>query len=175
MNRPEFPAPIVILAGSNTGNRYGYLEKAREQVQQQAGPITAISSIYETDAWGKTEQPPFLNQAFIVHTALAPRMLLHVLLDIEQVMGRERHEKWAPRTIDLDILLYGEEVVHEPGLNIPHPEMAGRMFALVPLKELLPGFRHPVTGLTIAEMTLHCQDTLAVRKLTKSSGKIPEP
>ncbi len=173
MNRPVFPVPIVILAGSNSGDRYGFLEKARNLIRQQAGPLTDISSVYETAAWGKEDQPAFLNQAFVIHTGLSPGHLLKTLLDIEQSMGRERHERWAPRTIDLDILFYGEQVVQEPGLTIPHPEIANRMFALVPLKELLPGFRHPVSGLSISQLAAACQDKLAVVKVIKTEGQWP--
>jgi 2-amino-4-hydroxy-6-hydroxymethyldihydropteridine diphosphokinase len=104
----------------------------------------------------------FLNLVVEAETGLAPRALLAALLGIERSLGRERIMPRGPRTIDIDILLYGSSVVNEPGLTIPHPSMAARRFVLVPLAEIAPGVRHPVLGGTIAELAAACRDASRV-------------
>jgi len=122
------------------------------------------SSLYETAAWGLEDQPDFLNQVLLVETAQKPRELLETLLDIEQELGRIRQQKNGPRTIDLDILLYNDDVIHEPGLQIPHPRMASRRFVLAPLAEIAGELIHPITSKTIRQMLDECTDPLPVNK-----------
>jgi 2-amino-4-hydroxy-6-hydroxymethyldihydropteridine diphosphokinase len=100
--------------------------------------ILAVSALYETPPWGKTDQPAFFNAAVLVDTDLAPRTLLEAVLGIERSLGRVRGTLWGPRTIDLDILLYGEEVIDEPGLTVPHPRIQERAFVIRPLADILP-------------------------------------
>jgi len=100
--------------------------------------VAAVSSLYRTPPWGKTDQPDFLNAAARLETTRAPRDLLGLCLDVERRLKRERRERWGPRLVDLDILLFQGEVVHEPGLEIPHPRMLERAFVLVPLAEIAP-------------------------------------
>jgi 2-amino-4-hydroxy-6-hydroxymethyldihydropteridine diphosphokinase len=133
--------------GSNLGDREAHLRRAIELLSAEEGiEIAAVSEIRETDPVGPVEQAQFLNGAVLVETDLAPRELLARLLDIERRMGRVRSERFGPRTIDLDLLLYGNEIVDEPGLTVPHPRLHERRFALEPLAELDPGLTIPGLG-----------------------------
>ncbi len=108
--------------------------------------VTAVSEIRETEPVGPVEQGPFLNGAVRIETDLGPRELLERLLAVEQRLGRVREERWGPRTIDLDLLLYGDLVVDEPGLTVPHPRLHERRFALEPLADLAPSLEIPGKG-----------------------------
>jgi 2-amino-4-hydroxy-6-hydroxymethyldihydropteridine diphosphokinase len=132
--------------GANLGDREGTLRRAVELLAAEPGiEVVAVSSFRETEPVGYVDQPAFLNGACAVETDLSPRDLLDRLLAVERVLGRERGTgpRWGPRTIDLDLLLYGQETVEEPGLTVPHPRLAERSFALEPLVELEPGLRLP--------------------------------
>jgi 2-amino-4-hydroxy-6-hydroxymethyldihydropteridine diphosphokinase len=133
--------------GSNLGDREGNLRRAVELLSAEDGiDIVSVSEIRETDPVGPVEQAPFLNGAVRIETDLAPRELLQRLLGVEQRLGRVRGKRWGPRTIDLDLLLYGDDVVDEPGLTVPHPRLHERRFALEPLSELAPGLEIPGNG-----------------------------
>ena len=133
--------------GSNLGDREGNLRCAVELLSAEDGiDIVSVSEIRETDPVGPVEQAPFLNGAVRIETDLAPRELLQRLLGVEQRLGRVRGKRWGPRTIDLDLLLYGDEVVDEPGLTVPHPRLHERRFALEPLSDLAPGLEIPGSG-----------------------------
>jgi 2-amino-4-hydroxy-6-hydroxymethyldihydropteridine diphosphokinase len=131
--------------GSNLGDREETLRRALELLAEQVD-VVAVSTLRDTDPVGVVEQPRFLNGAALVETELPPRELLGVLLGIERELGRERLERWGPRTIDLDLLLFGAEAVDEPGLTVPHPRLHERRFALEPLAELEPGLVVPGRG-----------------------------
>jgi 2-amino-4-hydroxy-6-hydroxymethyldihydropteridine diphosphokinase len=132
--------------GSNLGDREGLIRRAAEAI----GAVR-LSSLRETEPWGYEAQPPFLNAAAEVDTALEPRPLLDRLLAVERDLGRERAgPRWGPRTIDLDLLLYGDLVLDEPGLRVPHPFLLERLFVLEPLAELIPAQRIPGNG-TVSE------------------------
>ena len=146
------------------GVRSENLRQAADLIQERCGMVLKRSALYETAAWGLREQPAFLNQALLIQTSLAPEALLHCLLEIEQVMGRERQEKYGPRLIDIDILLYNHLQLHSETLAIPHPQLPNRRFALACLEELAPQLRHPGTGLTISELLAACPDELGVQK-----------
>jgi 2-amino-4-hydroxy-6-hydroxymethyldihydropteridine diphosphokinase len=144
-------APVSKTAfvgiGSNLGDREGNLRQAVELLSAEDGiDVVAVSEIRETDPVGPVEQGPFLNAAIRIKTDLGPRELLERLLAVEQRLGRVRRERWGPRTIDLDLLLYGDEVVDEPGLTVPHPRLHERRFALEPLADLAPGLEIPGRG-----------------------------
>ena len=128
--------------GANVGDREASIAAA---VARLPG-VVAVSRLVETDPVGVVDQPPFLNGAAELETRLSPRELLDTLLAIERELGRERRERWGPRTIDLDLLVYGEERVDEPGLTVPHPRLHERRFALEPLAELAPGLVIPGRG-----------------------------
>jgi len=153
-----------LLIGGNLGDRWQNLDQARSMVTERCGPLLQQSSVYETAAWGREDQPDFLNQVLCIGTNLSPRKLLDTLLEIEQDMGRFRNKKYDPRLMDIDILLYEDEVIGESGLHVPHPRMASRRFVLAPLTEIAGSRIHPVTGMTIAEMLAACPDPLAVDK-----------
>lgn len=162
------PVRTYLLLGSNQGDRQTFLNAARVRLEILAGPLVAQSAVYSTAPWGKTDQPEFLNRVVVLDTRLDPSLLLTTILAIEKSLGRTRSEKWEPRTMDIDILLYGDQVVHEPGLDIPHPAMAERRFVLTPLAEVAGDVVHPVTRKPISEMLLHCPDTLEVKRIVTS-------
>lgn len=128
--------------GSNIGNREGNLRAAIERLRE-LGNVTAISSLYETEPVEFTEQPWFLNCVVALETERTPRELLEGMLEMERAMGRERVQPKGPRVIDLDIVLFGEQIVEEPQLEIPHPAMHLRRFVLEPLAEIAPEAKHP--------------------------------
>jgi 2-amino-4-hydroxy-6-hydroxymethyldihydropteridine diphosphokinase len=134
--------------GSNLGDREAALGRAIELLRGADGvEVVAVSALRETDPVGVVEQPRFLNGVVEVRTSLSARELLAVLLAIEGALGRVRNgTRWGPRTIDLDLLLYGDEVVDEPGLRVPHPRLRERRFALEPLVELDPALDVPGLG-----------------------------
>ncbi len=153
-----------LLTGGNLGNRAQSLATARLYIEQQCGNITKTSSLYETAAWGKKDQPSFLNQVLEIQTALTPRRLLRKILNIEKQIGRIRTEKYGPRIIDIDILLFNTEIHNYSLLKIPHPELQNRRFVLVPLAEIAPSVTHPVFKKSIKELLAICPDKLEVIK-----------
>ncbi|MDX1956215.1 MAG: 2-amino-4-hydroxy-6-hydroxymethyldihydropteridine diphosphokinase [Chitinophagaceae bacterium] len=152
-----------LLIGGNLGDREGNLSRARLELEAQAGTIASASGLYATAAWGNTEQPDFLNQALELHTTLNARQLIRRILKIEKQMGRIRAEKFGPRIIDIDILLFNEEVHDIPFLKVPHPELPNRRFALVPLAAIAPHNLHPLSGNTVADLLDRCTDQGAVK------------
>ena len=128
--------------GSNLGDREATIRAALDALPG----VVAVSRLRDTEPVGVTDQPPFLNGAAAVETELPARELLQTLLEIERALGRERLERWGPRTIDLDLLLYGDANVDEPGLTVPHPHLHERRFALEPLAELDPELVVPGRG-----------------------------
>ena len=159
----------VLLSGSNMGDLSRNMESALIMISQNAGVIKNTSFIYETEAWGKIDQPSYYNQVIELNTTLDANTLMQKLLQIEKMMGRERTEKWAPRLIDLDILYFNNEVINEPDLKIPHPHLHERRFTLVPLSEILPDMLHPVLKRSNKDLLESLTDTLKVRVLNSQS------
>jgi 2-amino-4-hydroxy-6-hydroxymethyldihydropteridine diphosphokinase len=131
-----------IGVGANLGDREATIRAALAALPG----IVGVSQLRETDPVGVVDQPPFLNGAVAVETDFSPRELLDALLAVERELGRERRERWGPRTIDLDLLLYGDETIDEPGLTVPHPRLHERRFALEPLIDLDPELAIPGHG-----------------------------
>ena len=154
-----------LLLGTNLGDRKKNLIVARQAIESSVGTISKQSSLYKSAAWGKTNQPEFYNQAIEVLTPLSPEDVLQEILFIEQTMGRRREEKWGERIIDIDILLYGNEIIATPDLVVPHPEMANRKFALKPLAEIAAHTVHPLLKIKIQKLLEQCRDPLAVSKI----------
>lgn len=144
---------VFLGLGSNLGDREQNIKEALKQLQgsEMARKVT-ISSLYETKPEGVKEQPLFLNAVLRMETGLSPRNLLDALQDLERQLGRERSRKWGARIIDLDILLYGNLVMKEEDLEIPHPLLTERSFVLIPLAELAPETVHPILGKTVSDL-----------------------
>ncbi len=157
-----------LLLGSNMGQAKLNLKQAVSEIAQIPIKVKAVSSIYQTKAWGKTDQADFLNAALLIETTLEPIILLEKLLEIEHKMGRIRTQKWEERIIDIDILLYDSVVTNSPELTIPHPQIPFRKFTLVPLNQLAPEFIYPGKNVTIKELLATCTDDLAVEEVEKT-------
>ena len=142
----------IIAIGSNIGDRYGYVNKAVDLVGERAGKVRAISDILETRAYGHTEQDDFLNLVIEIDTDLEPAALLEILHGIEADLDRVRTIRWGPRTIDLDIIFYGDMIVDTEHLHIPHVDMYNRDFVLEPLAQIAPDRIDPRTGKTVREL-----------------------
>ena len=154
---------IFLGLGSNLGDRAAHLRSARRALQDRAGlSIVAESSIYETAPVGVTAQPAFLNQVVEARSELSPEDLLQRALEIEMSLGRERRQHWGPRTIDIDILAYGERQIISGPLTLPHPEVHRRRFVLVPWAEIAPEFIVVPLHATIAGLLAACADQAAV-------------
>lgn len=153
-----------LLLGGNLGDVSETFDTARTEINK-IGTISQASSLYSTKAWGKTDQPDFLNQVLRVEMNLDPFTLLHKLLDLELQLGRVRKEHWGERLIDIDILFYNSDIIDCEGLNIPHPHLHERMFTLVPLEEINPTYIHPTLNKSISDLVSDCSDNLTVNKI----------
>jgi 2-amino-4-hydroxy-6-hydroxymethyldihydropteridine diphosphokinase len=156
---------VYLHTGSNLGDRAFHLDRARELVAAFAGELIRCSGLYQTAPWGNTEQGAFLNQAFEIQTILQPQQLMKIILELENHIGRVRKEKWGPRLIDIDILFFGQQIIKEPELIIPHPHLQDRNFVLMPLAEIAPDFVHPILQKTIRELVEESADKGQVERL----------
>ncbi len=152
------------MLGSNIGNSKKQLLRAISLIQKKIGNINRVSSIYTTAAWGKTDQPDFLNQVVIAESHLSADDVMQIILEIESIMGRVRTKKNAPRIIDIDILFFGKQIIKQKDLIVPHPFIQIRRFVLIPLNELSPNFIHPVLKESNHQLLLKCPDKLDVKK-----------
>jgi 2-amino-4-hydroxy-6-hydroxymethyldihydropteridine diphosphokinase len=142
---------VYLGLGSNVGDRESHLSHALRRLMAES-ELRAASSVYETDPVGLSDQPPFLNMVVRISTALAPQEVLRLAREIEAERGRVRTFRNAPRTLDIDILLYGREILRREGLIVPHPRMAERAFVLIPVLELDPDITEPGTGRAYHDM-----------------------
>jgi 2-amino-4-hydroxy-6-hydroxymethyldihydropteridine diphosphokinase len=156
---------VFLGLGSNVGERHRFLNAAAHELKR-LDRTKAIwsSSVYETEPFGKHDQPKFLNAVVELETELAPPELLHHVKALEQRVGRTPSERWGPREIDVDILLYDGVVHDDENLKVPHAELEKRRFFLVPFREIAPEVVHPISGMTIEEMANACRDTGKVLK-----------
>ncbi|MCU0431739.1 MAG: 2-amino-4-hydroxy-6-hydroxymethyldihydropteridine diphosphokinase [Cytophagaceae bacterium] len=136
---------------------------ARTLIGSEIGPILKISSIWETAAWGLSEQASFLNQALIVKTSLQPAQALEAMLQIEKKAGRIRKQHWGPRCLDIDMLLVNDMCIHSPDLQVPHPYLHARRFVLVSLVEMISEWKHPELWKTMDELLQECPDSSACK------------
>jgi 2-amino-4-hydroxy-6-hydroxymethyldihydropteridine diphosphokinase len=157
------PSRVYLSLGSNVGNRAENLHGALTRLHA-LGVVASVSSFYETEPVEFTAQPWFLNCAAALDTDQPPRELMDGLLALEAAMGRRRSQPKGPRIIDLDILLYGNEIIRQPGLTIPHPALPERRFVLEPLAEIAPDVIHPVLKKTMHELQAQLPPGQAVRK-----------
>ena len=150
---------VFLGLGSNTGDRGAFIEKAAAAIATlENSTVQQSSSVYETQPWVKKDQDPFLNQVLELETELLPDALLKACQKIECALGRKRKKQWGPRTIDIDILLYGEWIIETHTLCIPHPRMWARRFVLVPLSEIASSVSVPGCGETVIELLDRCPD-----------------
>lgn len=161
---------VYLLLGSNLGNREENLLGARNSIENIGSIITA-SSIYQTQAWGNTGQPDFLNQVLQITFEESPQKLLMKTLSIENAMGRIRTEKWSPRIIDIDILFFGQTILNEKKLIIPHPGISIRRFTLLPLAEIAPEFIHPLLNKNGTRLLSECTDESSVYLYKSKPGE----
>ena len=154
---------VFLGLGSNLGDRAAYLQRAVGELRRLPGTsLVWVSPVYESDPYGRTDQPKFLNAALELGTPLAPRALLDAVKDAEAAVGRTPGERWGPREIDIDILLYDGLVEDDGTVKVPHPGLPQRRFVLIPLRDIAEDVVHPVSGLTVAEMAAACPDTTRV-------------
>ena len=156
---------LVLGLGSNQGDSIHFLHQAKYWISLHLGNIHRESSYYQTAAWGMQDQPDFINQTLLVSTPFSPEICLEKCLYIEKLLGRFRTQKWGPRTIDIDILLYDSIHHNSNRLQIPHPHMHLRNFVMHPLAEILPNHLHPTLKKTMLQLQQQCNDTLPTKKI----------
>jgi 2-amino-4-hydroxy-6-hydroxymethyldihydropteridine diphosphokinase len=153
---------VFISLGGNLGNPLEIFKNSYLEIEKKIGRITLFSRIYQTAAWGKTDQPDFLNQVIQAETNLSPEKIMSELLEIELFFGRRRDQIWGPRILDLDILFLGNQLVNSENVDIPHPQIAHRRFVLIPMVEIAPHFLHPVLQQTMSELLEQTTDLQSV-------------
>ncbi|MBY0244121.1 MAG: 2-amino-4-hydroxy-6-hydroxymethyldihydropteridine diphosphokinase [Sphingobacteriaceae bacterium] len=157
---------IYLLLGGNIGEREKYLNDAVALIKERVGIVFAQSSFYQTAAWGKENQPDFLNQAIGVETNLSAIEVLKAILKIESDLGRIRKEKWGERVIDIDLIFYGDQIIDlKDVLQVPHPFLHQRKFVLMPLQEIAPHYIHPQLKVSVSELLDNLKDDLEVLKV----------
>ena len=156
--------------GSNLGNRMAFLRGGRDTlINNPDVELIQASSVYETEAiGGPADNPLFLNAVLQIKTSLSPGQLLSTCLAVEDEFGRSRPVRWAPRTLDIDILFYGDQVVCQERLDIPHPRLQERAFVLAPLQEIAPDYKHPVLDKTVAELAAGSADVAELVPMRES-------
>jgi|WetSurSiteA1Bulk_404760.scaffolds.fasta_scaffold103728_2 2-amino-4-hydroxy-6-hydroxymethyldihydropteridine diphosphokinase len=158
---------VFLGLGSDLGDREANIKYAVKSLEEQVGKIAAVSPVYETEPVGFTGSGDFLNMVISVETILSPSDILRIALALESEMGRTRGKtRNISRIIDIDILLYSNEMINSGALTIPHPRMHERKFVLVPLNDISPGLVHPILGKTVKELLSECKDKSRIRQFT---------
>ncbi|UEG52331.1 2-amino-4-hydroxy-6-hydroxymethyldihydropteridine diphosphokinase [Mucilaginibacter daejeonensis] len=155
---------VYLLLGSNLGDRAAYLQQGIQHIESRVGQVVTTSDVYRTQSWGNTDAPDYLNQVILIHTDKTARQVLNEILAIELLLGRKREEKWGSRTLDIDILFYGDQVINEPDLIVPHPHLHNRRFTMEPLAQIAPDLIHPILQKDISQLKNELTDTLEVKK-----------
>lgn len=157
---------LFLCIGGNLGEREANLEETLMFLEFNFGDVVSVSSVYESEPWGMTDAPPFLNQVVCVQSDLTNEELLTEIAELEEFYGRERSDEgYLSREMDVDIIFIGQEVIESEELIVPHPRMYLRKFVLMPLAEIAPDFMHPVFNKTITELLAGCADDSSVKKL----------
>lgn len=158
---------IVLLLGSNQGDRKALLQQAEKALENQVGSCTKKSSVYETAAWGFESPDLFLNQVLVFETPLEAQAILKQTQEIEKQLGRKARKEngYVSRSMDIDLLFYDNLIIQETDLQIPHPQLHKRRFTLEPLAEIIPEYTHPLLKQTISALLTACPDQLNVKKL----------
>jgi 2-amino-4-hydroxy-6-hydroxymethyldihydropteridine diphosphokinase len=154
---------IILIIGGNIGDRLSLISQAKQLLNEKIGNVSLISSLYETEAWGEISKGNYLNQIVILESELSAEVILEKALQIEKALGRQREIKWGDRTMDIDILYYGDQMIDTPNLKIPHPYLHLRRFVLVPLAEIAPDFIHPILKSTSTSLLENCEDDSIVK------------
>ena len=157
---------VYLGLGTNLENREIQLERARHLIHERIGIIEAMSSVYETEPWGYSDQPAFLNQVILIRTSLIPSEILELTKSIENSLGKNTPFPNGPRTIDIDILFFNDHIIRDSDLSVPHPKIEERNFVLIPLLEIAADHTHPVHGKSISQLHHECIDTSEVKLLT---------
>lgn len=163
---------LLLLLGGNSGDRLALLRNALAMIEERIGVIKGCSSVYETEPWGFESSDSFYNVAAFVDTELSGEEALDIALGIEQELGRVRNstQRYGSRTMDIDIILCGDQIINTDRLQVPHPRMCERRFVLVPAVELLPNYVHPIRNLTLSALLANCSDDLEVKKVGEIFG-----
>ena len=156
---------LILHIGSNIGNREANLSACIDLLQIHLGDIINTSGIYATEAWGIKDQPEFLNQAIHLNTFLPAGDVLRIIQKVECIIGKEKEFHWGPRRIDIDIIFYGDKIIDESGLKVPHPRMQDRAFVLLPLQDIVPEFIHPIMKVSVDQLVKECKDQSYAHKI----------
>ncbi|MCX7987447.1 MAG: 2-amino-4-hydroxy-6-hydroxymethyldihydropteridine diphosphokinase [Bacteroidales bacterium] len=158
--------PLFLSLGSNVGDRYAYLSEASRRIANRVGTVKSFSSIYESEPWGYSSQNLFYNQVLEVSCNIEVFHLLSIIQLIEEELGRKRAvSEYSDRTLDIDILFYGQDIINSSQLTVPHQHIVNRRFVLEPLCEIAPDFIHPVFKINIAQLLEQCEDKLTVKRI----------
>lgn len=160
---------VYLIIGGNLGNRALNLALCKKEISEEIGLVLTQSSIYETAAWGKTDENNYLNRVLFLETILDAETVMKNSLQIEKKFLRVRHKKWEARIMDIDILFFNNEIIKTKKLQIPHPRVAERKFVLTPMVEIAPNLVHPLLNKTMTQMLAECEDTLEVSKVGRQT------
>ena len=155
---------VYLCLGGNIGDTRNYLQNAVAMIGRRIGRIVSQSAVYQSEPWGFNAEQMFLNQVVVAETELEPHAVLELCLQIEAELGRTRSGNgYEPRTIDIDIVFFGQQIVNQPDLQVPHPLMHRRNFVLRPLCDVAADFVHPIFGLTVKQLAAICDDKAVVK------------